>query len=353
MLSVDIKKRLPGGFTLDVRFRADGETLALLGASGCGKSLTLRCVAGVLRPDEGVIELNGRALFDSDRKINLPPQKRKIGYLFQQYSLFPNMTVAQNIALGVQYEKRDVRRAVAARWISAMHLDGLGNRRPQELSGGERQRVALARALASEPEALLFDEPFSALDDYLRWQVELELADTLREFRGPSVFVTHSRDEAYRLCGQVCVLQDGKSERQTSVKGLFRSPETLSAALISGCKNFSRAEALPDGRVRALDWGVELTVPDTPPPDTRFIGVRAHYIAPADRVDVYSPNLINCTVYRAIDDVFGSVIMLATPGGDSGYSLLRAEFPKSVWAALGNPKTLAVKIDPDDIMLLT
>ncbi|MDR0916339.1 MAG: ATP-binding cassette domain-containing protein, partial [Oscillospiraceae bacterium] len=321
-----------------------------LGASGCGKSLTLQCIAGVLSPDEGYIKLGGRTLFDADRKINLPPKKRNVGYMFQQYALFPNMTVLQNVMCGVRGGSHAEKRAEAEKYIAISRLSGLERKKPAELSGGERQRCALARLLVSNPEVILMDEPFSALDDYLRWQLELELADTLRSFDGPSVFVSHSRDEVYRICNSVCVLERGHSESAREVHALFREPVTLSASLISGCKNYSRAERTPDNRVNALDWGVTLTADGDIPDDMRFIGVRAHFIHPShDNDDV---NVIPCEVVRVIDDVLNTVVMLATPIGNTGYSLLRAEMPKETWASLDNPKTLPVSIDKADIMML-
>ncbi|MDR3294974.1 MAG: ATP-binding cassette domain-containing protein [Clostridiales Family XIII bacterium] len=348
-LSVSIRKRLPG-FTLDVAFTASPqETLALLGASGCGKSLTLQCIAGILRPDSGSITLGAQVLFDSEKGINLSPQRRRVGYMFQNYALFPNMTVLQNVAAGVRAPSRDEKIAAAKCWIETVRAGGLENRRPLELSGGERQRVALARMLASEPKAILLDEPFSALDDYLRWQLELELSDTLRKLGLPSVFVSHSRDEVYRLSDKVCVLDRGRGEAARDVRSLFHAPETLSAALISGCKNYSRAEALPSGKIYAPDWGAELTVADKIPDGLRYVGVRAHFVRPAE---AEGENVFDCEVERVVDDVFGTVIMLKTAGGDTGYSLLRAEMQKETWNSLNSPEKLRIRLAPRDIMLL-
>ena len=234
-LSVDIRKQL-GDFSLDVSFKAENpaETLALLGASGCGKSMALKCVAGVERPDEGRIVLNGRVLYDSAARVNVPAQRRHVGYLFQSYALFPAMTVLDNVLVGARGATRAERLAMAARQIRAFRLEGLEGRRPAELSGGQQQRCALARIMASEPELLLLDEPFSALDGYLRWQLELELADTLRAFPGGVVFVTHSRDEVYRMCDRVCVLRTAgaaaPSPRASCPTRPPRSPRPSSAA---------------------------------------------------------------------------------------------------------------------------
>ena len=175
-LSVDIRKAL-GNFHLAVQFDAGDETLALLGASGCGKSVTLKCIAGILTPDEGHIELDGVTLYDSASRINLPPQRRQVGYLFQQYALFPNMTVRQNIAAAVRDKAR--RQTEVAEKLRQFRLEAVADQKPGQLSGGQQQRCALARILASEPTAILLDEPFSALDSYLKYQLELELAETL------------------------------------------------------------------------------------------------------------------------------------------------------------------------------
>ena len=168
MLQVRIKKKL-GNFLLDVDFSMDGGIFAILGASGCGKSMTLKCIAGIERPDEGRIVLNDRVLFDSAKRINLPPQKRKVGYMFQDYALFPTMNVVQNIQAGMG-RKPDPKKV--REYITGFQLGGLEHHMPDQLSGGQKQRVAMARMLAAEPEVLLLDEPFAALDSYLKWKME-------------------------------------------------------------------------------------------------------------------------------------------------------------------------------------
>jgi len=344
-LSVEIRKKL-AGFTLDVRFESEGEIMALLGPSGCGKSMTLKCIAGIERPDSGRITLNGRTLFDSEKHVDLSPQKRRVGYLFQQYALFPNMTVEENLMAGVRGGTRAEKRAAAAEKLRAFRLEGLENVRPDRLSGGEQQRAALARILLNGPEVLLLDEPFSALDDYLKWQLELELSDTLRSFGGSVVYVSHSRDEVSRLCDTVCVLSRGRSDPKTSVRELFSAPGTVGAALISGCKNFSRVSRLDDRTVLCGDWGVKLRTAAVVPPEATFAGVRAHYLrfaAPGEE------NAVSCRVSRVIDNVFSTVVMLETPGG----APLRMELDKEAWAEKGNPETVTVAARPENVMLLT
>ena len=318
-------------FHLDVSFESGRETLALLGASGSGKSIALKCIAGIETPDAGRIVLDGRVLFDSENKINLSPQERRVGYLFQHYALFPNMTVAENIAAGVRIKDKTQRQAAVVAKISAMHLDGLGNKRPGQLSCGQQQRVALARILASEPDLLLLDEPFSALDDYLRWQLELELADTLSRFGRTAVFVSHNRDEVYRLCDSVCVMNQGRSEPRHPVKDLFAAPATLAACLLTGCKNFSRIRRLDGNSIDAIDWGGTFKTAAAAQDQQDWLGVRAHYIKSAAGP---GENNLLCKVDRVIDSVFSTIVILQAPGTGSDFSRIRMELGKDEWAAL-------------------
>ena len=228
-LSVDIEKTL-GAFHLKVRFDADVGVLSLLGASGCGKSLTLKCIAGIERPDRGRITLNGVTLFDSEKHIDLAPQKRRVGYLFQQYALFPNMTVRQNIRCGVR-EKENAEAAVDG-IIRKMHLEGLERLRPRHLSGGQQQRVALARILVNGPEVLLLDEPFSALDSHLRLQLEQEVREIVRSLGKPVLFVSHDREEVFRLTDRIAILGNGLIETLDEKNAVFADPGTVNGATV-------------------------------------------------------------------------------------------------------------------------
>ena len=347
-LSVDIHKDF-GPFRLDAAFETDsGAVTGLLGASGCGKSVTLRCIAGIETPDEGHIELDGEVLFDSAARVNLSPQRRRVGYLFQNYALFPNMTVEQNIAAGVR--DRAGRKETAARLMRAFYLEGSEHKYPRQLSGGQQQRVALARILANEPRALLLDEPFSALDSYLKWQVEGELADLLESFAGPVLFVTHSRDEVRRICHQACVLDRGRSQAVLPVDELFRAPRTLSACLLSGCKNVSRARPAEGGKIEALDWGVILDPGRPLPEGITHVGIRAHFVRPADGP---GPNRLLCVPGRAVEEMFSTAVALSTPGGDKGFSRLRMELSREEWAVLKGREQLWVELPPESLLLLS
>ncbi len=349
-LTVQIEKRL-GDFLLDVDFSAQtGELLALLGASGCGKSVTLKCVAGIERPDRGCIELDGQVLFDSERRIDLPPQKRRIGYLFQQYALFPNMTVAQNISAGARHLEKTARRPRTAELTAMLRLEGLEGLRPHQLSGGQQQRTALARILASEPRAILLDEPLAALDSYLKWQLELELQDVLGNFDGPVVWVSHDRGEVYRNCRQVCVLNEGRSAPVTGIRELMADPVTVSAARLSGCKNYVgvRQGAQP-GTVWVPEWGLSLRTAVPWREDAAVLGVRANHVRPALPGGV---NAFPCQVVRVTEDVFAMLVMLRPEGALPSAPLLRMELGKDLWAAQKDQKTVTVSIGPEHLMLL-
>lgn len=348
-VSVNIKKRLDR-FNLDVSFEAENEILALLGTSGSGKSMTLKCIAGIETPDEGRIVLNGRVVFDSEKNINLAPQKRQVGYLFQQYALFPNMNIEKNIASGAHHLDKSTRKKKVGEMLDLMQLAGTEKRYPQEISGGQQQRVALARILINKPKILLLDEPFSALDAYLKWQVEMELVDILANYGGTSLFVSHRQNEVYRICDNVCVLSDGLSGPKKKVKQLFESPETLAECLISGCKNISKAKRIDRRTLRAIDWGVSLNTSQEVPEDVAYIGVREESIVPSNSESV---NVFNCRVSRVVEDVFSTITMVDPPGQESEKSQWRVYSPKEKLGLLPAQKDLSLHIPPQDIMIFS
>ena len=279
-LEVTIAKRFEG-FTLHADFAAGNTAAAILGASGCGKSMTLRCIAGVVKPDSGRIVLDGRVLFDSEKGIDLPPQQRNVGLLFQNYALFPNMTVEQNILCALKKEKDPAaRKAACGSALRAMRLEELAHRLPSELSGGQQQRAALARILAGRPRILMLDEPFSALDSYLREEVEGEVGSLLSNFDGTALLVTHDRNEAYRLCREMIVMDSGEVLRAGTTKEVFADPRRLTAARLTGCKNILPCVRVDEHHVRLIGWERELTVALPVPEGCCAVGIRAHDFAP-------------------------------------------------------------------------
>ncbi|MBC7931375.1 MAG: ATP-binding cassette domain-containing protein [Rubrivivax sp.] len=213
MLSVDIKKRFGDGqhpaFSLDVRFSVRNGITALVGASGSGKTTSLRLIAGVLTPDEGHISVGAQTYFDSARRINLSIQSRRIGFVFQDYALFPHLTAEQNIAYGVKAPDRKTRFDKAREMLSLFHIEHARRRFPREISGGEAQRVALARALASDPLVVLLDEPLSAVDVETRTKLLDEIEDAQRKANIPFIYVTHNEAESARLGKHRITLQSG------------------------------------------------------------------------------------------------------------------------------------------------
>lgn len=288
-LIVDIKKKL-GSFELESKFEARNGVTCLLGPSGCGKSMTLKCIAGIEKPDSGHIELDGVVLYDSEKGINLPPQKRHVGYLFQNYALFPNMTVRQNILCGMRHEKdKAVKEEKLAKMLDMFQLNGLESHRPAQLSGGQAQRTALARIMVSDPQLLLLDEPFSALDAHLRDKLMIEMRDVLARFGREVIMVTHNRDEAYNMSREIAVMDSGKLLTVNKTKELFADPGYVPAAILTGCKNIAAAEKRGEYEVYVPDWGVTFTTAQPVGDNIKAIGIRAHYFnptTPANRCEV-------------------------------------------------------------------
>lgn len=345
MLSVDIRKKL-GNFQLDVQFETGMETMALLGASGCGKSVTLRCIAGIMTPDEGKIVLDGVTLFDSTQKINLPPQKRQVGYLFQQYALFPNMTVRQNIAAAVADKTQ--RERVTAQKLRRFRLEDVAHKRPHQISGGQQQRTALARILASGPKAILLDEPLSALDSYLREQLEGELCQTLNAFMGPVLWVSHDRGEVFRNCRRICVLDQGQSQGTYTPHRLFREPETEAAARLSGCSNLAPAVRCGD-QVSLPQWGLTLHCGNAIPSDLRIAGIRARQLVPASEAE---ENAFSCVILQVIQDISSTILLLRPEDAAPDSPPMRMELDHGLSEALPKTARIMVRVHPKDILLL-
>lgn len=286
MIAVAVVKRLPG-FTLDIEWRAEERVAVLFGPSGAGKTLTLQCLAGLMRPDEGRIVVGGRVFFDAAAGMDLSPRERRIGYVFQGYALFPHLSVAGNVAFGLRDRPRAERLERTREVIARLGLDGIEEQYPRELSGGQRQRVALGRALAIDPAFLLLDEPLSALDRPLRESLRDELRRILDDWQRPAVVVTHDFAEAYQLGDRVIVYEAGRVVQSAPRSELLWQPASESVARIMGIRNVLHGtvvKATPD-RIQLRWRGLTLEAVNSPtrsylpPPDSPIaFFIRPEYV---------------------------------------------------------------------------
>lgn len=350
-LSVSIKKRYKG-FYLDINFENEGEYLGILGASGSGKSMTLKCIAGIETPDEGRIVLNGRVLYDSVKKINLIPQDRKIGYLFQNYALFPNMTVEQNIGAGLRLSKKDKKMKIDE-LIRSFHLEGLEYKYPSQLSGGQQQRVALARIFAYEPDVLLLDEPFSALDTHLKEKLQAEVLEILKFYKGEVLMVTHSQDEIYKFCKKLAVVNQGKTIIFGDTKEIFEKPRHLIAARLTGCKNISKCNTLSSNTIYAVDWDITLETKKAVPENTNYIGIRGHSFLIADSEEI---NTVPCKIIKILEGVFEYTVIAEVENEIKQSKLENSKIlinvRKEEWNNRNNKEKLYIKFPEDAILML-
>ncbi len=267
MLSVQIQHSLDD-FTLDIAFDVGNEILTLFGPSGAGKSMAVRCISGLMRPDSGTIRHDSTVWFDRAARINLRPQARHVGLVFQDYALFPHLTVEQNISFGLGGLDSGERRGLVNSLMEEMHIRGLEGRYPDELSGGQQQRVALARALAPSPAVLLLDEPFSAVDVTVRTRLLRLVADVQRRRGRPTVFITHDLEDAFLLSDRLAVIERGKILREGVATEVFAAPGSHAAARILGTRNVFNAVVIDragEGATAVLrlrsEGGLELSAP--------------------------------------------------------------------------------------------
>lgn len=343
-LMVDIEKKI-GSFLLKVNLSAEDETIALLGASGCGKSMTLKCIAGIEIPDRGRILVDDVVLFDSEKGINLSPQERKTGFLFQNYALFPNMTVEQNLMAGTKREKdKSLRKEKLKEMLERFRISDLAGRYPHQLSGGQQQRVALARILVSNPRILLLDEPFSALDSHLRFCMEREVRQVIRNFGKTAVLVSHDRDEVFRMSDSIAVMNEGKIEVCGHKAKVFRNPKTRNGAVLTGCKNISQVRMIDNMHVEALDWGITVEIPKQKE-ELSAIGIRQNYICYGKE-----ENNCFCIVEEEIENPFSYTIMLK-PEGTVDKHLLSWEVSKEEWKKIRAAR-IYVSFPAESLLLL-
>ena len=268
----------------------------------------MRCIAGIETPDEGRIVVNDRVFFDSERKINLTPQQRKTALLFQSYMLFPNLTVAENVAAGIGREASKADRdALVAAELKRFGLEGFDRRYPAQLSGGQQQRVALARMLAARPGILMLDEPFSALDAHLKSVLEQNLVSLFDAFHGTVLYVSHDIDEALRFCDRIAVVEAGRITETGTGDDLVNRPQSLAGVKLSGCKNATAAVRVDERSVRLPKWGIEAATSAAVPEDVKALGVRAFFL---QRVDGPGENCYRVRVDRVSDSRFERTVLL-------------------------------------------
>lgn len=308
-LSVKIVKKLKD-ITLNIQFETAGDSgiTGILGSSGCGKSMTLKSIAGIVTPDSGRIVLNDRVLFDSEKKINVKIQDRGVGYLFQNYALFPHMTVKENVEMAVKGSRAE-KKELAEFYLHMFRIEELSGNYPGRLSGGQQQRAALARVMASRPSVLMFDEPFSALDYSLKEMLQLELMEELKSFEGDALMVTHSRDEIYRFCRDIHVINRGSIVASGDVKEVFKNPGTVSAARLTGCKNIVAIKYLDSHKFFVPDWGINVIIREQEvPKEAEYIGIRAHDLQSAKEGE--EENVLECRLKNVLDDPFEVTLIL-------------------------------------------
>ena len=327
---VRISRQVRGLWQEVPEWSAGGFDSTLIAAPpGGGKTTLLRCIAGLEMPDSGTV-------------TGVP---ERLGFVFQEDRLCPQLDAVENVRL---VTGRAMSRPDIEAHLRELELADCLHQRAAELSGGQRRRVSIARAVCYVPELLLLDEPFSALDSYLKWDLELKLSDFLENFSGPILWVSHDRGEVFRNCKRVCVLDQGASQGTFTLRQLFHEPETEAAARLSGCKNI--VEAVPAGSAVTLPaWGLTLNCGKPVPADICQAGIRARHVM---TVPEGTPDAFYCTVERVIQDVFTTIVLLRPEGAASGAPLLRMELERDDWRRLNRPEGLWIAVQPRDILLL-
>jgi molybdate transport system permease protein len=351
-LEINVEKSLEN-FRLAVQLRTGRSALGLLGASGAGKSMTLRMIAGVATPGKGRIVLDGRVLFDSASGQNIPPARRRIGVVFQDYALFPHMTVAENVAFGLHELSAAERAARVRLHLNKMHIGELANRYPKQISGGQRQRVAIARCMAIKPGALLLDEPFAALDPHLRRQMEEQLRATLRGYGGVVIFVTHDMEEAFRFCTELLVLDSGQVIASGPKHALFEQPRSVVTARLTGCKNIVAATLTDVSHIAVEEWGCNLTLAAPHAAAIRHVGYRSHHFR--FQQSAVGENVFPCWQLETSEAPHEMTLYLRLhhepQPGDPPH--LQADIPKEQWRVLSDqPQPWKIQIDPARLLLL-
>lgn len=259
----------------------EGEKLVIIGPSGSGKSTTVRCMNFLEEPTSGQVYIDGQKLTHANKTKII---RESISMVFQQFNLYPHLTVLENLTLApvkLQHVPKDKARETALKCLDRVGLKAKAGNYPAQLSGGQQQRVALARILVYEPDVIMLDEPFSALDYYLKEQLQFQVREVLRGYTGDVLMVSHSRDEVYRFCEKSIILNRGQVAMKGETRAIFQKPENVTAARLTGCKNFSRIRRIGEYEVEALDWGLTFQTEEAVAAEHAYIGIRAHQFYPA------------------------------------------------------------------------
>lgn len=357
MLKVEIKKKLPG-FTLDVAFSINGDILGILGPSGSGKTMTLHSIAGLIRPDSGLITLNNRVLFNSSKKVNLPPKLRNVGLVFQNYALFPHLTASENIAYGIRNRSREEASSRVQVLIEKMGLGGLQHHYPRQLSAGQQQRVAVARALAPEPEILLLDEPFSALDSLTKEQLETEVIDLRQFYKGNIILVTHDLAEAYRLSSRIAIFESGKVIQCGDKNELASNPANQKVARIMKLRNFIKGiitsiqEKSIDVLVPELHTNLRVTANghrNLTLNQTVTLGVRPEHIQLAGDV---GQNVIQGMLNTSVENLASIDCYFQLKPETNGNQNLEASFSKSISQFISKGQLCNLYLPPEHLIII-
>lgn len=320
----------------------EGEFVTIMGTSGSGKSTLLNLLGCLDTATAGEYYLDGISVREMSRNDRATLRNRKIGFVFQSYNLLPKTTALENVELPLFYNPSVSARDRKERSINALHEVGLADRihhRSNQMSGGQQQRIAIARSLLLKPSLLLLDEPFSALDSYLKWNLELELSELLADFGGPILWVSHDLGECCRNCRRVCVMEQGRSGEMTDMSALIRRPTTLGTAKLAGCRNFFPVRAV-EGGVLVEDWG--LTLPLTAAQE------RATLAIPDGAIKTGTGDLA-CTVRRIIPDLGCSTVLLLPDGAAADSPPLLTALPEGLKLREGERTTCALQ--PEQLLL--
>ena len=356
MLEIKIKSKLPG-FILDVSFSVNQEILAILGPSGSGKTMTLRSIAGLTHPEEGFVRLNNKVLLDTSKGIDLPARSRKVGFVFQNYSLFPHLTVHQNIAYGINHLSRYNAEDRVADLLDKMHISQLAGRFPRQLSAGQQQRVAVARALAPEPDVLLLDEPFSALDTMVKERMHLVLQAVQNFYKGDMLFVTHDLSEGYKLGSRIAVFESGRIVQHDSKEKVIFNPSNNTVARLVGFKNLIAGTVAGSNENAAWIKVPELGLIRTPPQkDIKLtadqkvtLGIRPEYIELRTQ---HAENTFEGTMERKVDGVSATDCYFHIKRAGMNPISIVAMLNKTALASLRGEKYAYLYFPPEHVVII-